>query len=807
MLSLLLATLLLPPISPAPGDMAWFAPRQDVQPTQPQTADAAQSEKDSMQGEPISHNPYYQRTAWRVWRDDPTPIENVDSMVREDKQEKSVQITLAPIDFDARSYPSTPPQIGSEAPYATFAPGAKPSAKHAGMWDDVYSSWSGLHGYVRPHWRGADGSKVNVLGQILHFVDGDKSDMLRVGVNFIHQSTTGMAHTITNGYGIPMTTSYEELYFADCLVTSPAHSSYTDLLADRSSDLYIAHVPTLFNSVGSSNSETMAITKMMIAGAYLPPETKLLLKRNGLYPATMLYLWKASLPYDVPYDHELRHRIAYKSVGNRATYPEKYSAAGINKGDQALAFHQYDDFTHMRNMIDLASSMDIAPPEAVFDVKNTGGGTLRYALKKAAVIVQEQGEDVELQVSTAGCYDLQNLPLNTRWKLLYGNKRTTVEQDPQDPTQYTIRVPWDEALPEGRTAIALVASNGRFESNPAILTVYRNKSEIPPHGGGPQDYKFPLTWSNRRPLLLDFQDQVVKPGKELRIPLHSIDPEGFPITYYKRAGEIGEIDGNVFVWKCPRKAEEGPRTVTLIASDGTSGNSYAGRQITIHVGAPQLMAHIKADKLSGPAPLKVKFSAKDSVGRKSKTKFTWDFRAAKDAGAKKTTADLEAGRDLVHTFSEAGLYTVELTMTAADASTDTEIVHIWVSENEAKPTPGALNVEGNCVLLRKGDTDPSPFDHSWFGELALGESQQRDFRLTNSGEGSISFASRRMVKLEGPHASDFKITQMPRKKLDGGDSSRLSIVFKGQKKGLRTATVIVGSGLHQTSFAIGAEVL
>ncbi len=745
-------------------------------------------------------NPYFQETEWRVWRDDPTPLENVPSVVREGKEEKTVEVTLAPIDPAARAFPLEPAQAGAEGPYVIYQASAETGVLYAGMWDDVYASWSGLHGYVRSNWRGVDGSKVGVLDQVIDFVDVAKANTIRAGVNFIHQSTTGMAHTITNGYSLPMTTQYERLYFADCLVTSPAHSSFTDQDSERSSDLYIAHVPTLFNSVGSSNSETMAITKMMIVGGYLPPATKLLLKRNGLYPAALLSIWKAALPYEVPYDHELRHRVAYKSVGNRDTYPEKYSAAGINRGDGSLAFHQYDDLAHMSAMIDLARSMNVAPPEAIFEVENVGEGTLRYALKKAAVIVQKEGQDVELNVVTSGCYDLQGLPLTTRWKLLYGNKETSVEADPGDANRFKVRVPWDENLPEGRTALALIANNGRFDSNPAILTIYRQKSELPPNGSGYADYKFPLTHSNQRPVLFHLQDQAVRPGKELRVPLRGFDPEGYPLTFYKRAGEVGEIDGSDFVWRCPRQQNEGVHTVTIIASDGTSGNSYAGQPISIHVGKPEVLAQIDVGRLSGSAPLKLRFSAKASIGRTSKTKFDWFIHPSAekvDLAVAEASAD---GREMTHTFQEPGLYTVELHMKGAQE--DREAVQIQVGDGPVKKRPAQLRVEGNGVRIQDDDETPNGYDHTDFGGVNTGQSRERTLRIWNTGSSAIKLGSKSPVLIQGAGADAFRVTRKPRAQLDPGESTLLTLAFEAESKGTFHALVLIGPPSTRLKFSI-----
>lgn len=751
---------------------------------------------------PAIHNPYFEKTEWKVWRDDDSPVEDVPSMVREGKEKKVVRITIEAPPEATRIYPVAPSGSGSDLPMVAYEELAKASTKYAGIWDDVYSSWSGLHGYVRNRWKAPDGSTVTVRGQIIDFVDVTQRNTIRLGVNFIHQSTTGMAHAITNGVVPDRTVMFEKLYFADALLTAPAHASFTDRHADRSSDLFTAHVPTLFNSVGSSNSETMAITKMIIAGGYLPPETKRLLKQNGLYPAAMLHLWKAALPYTVPYDHELRHRVAYKSVGNRATYPEKYSAAGIDRGDLALAFHCYDDAAHMRGMVAMARSMDVALPEALLTVLDAEGGKGVYRLHKSALVIQEEGQDVTLRVSTENCYDLQDLPLTTRWKLLYGNKWTTVEPDEHEDSVYTITVPWDDALPEGRTAIALIANNGRFDSNPAIITVYRKKGDLPPSGVGPGDYKFPSTHTNRRPVLLDLQDLVVKRGRTITLPLRSRDPEGFPVAFYTRAEDVGEVNGNVFTWRCPRKEPKGPKTITIIASDGTSGNGYAGEQVTLHVEKPKLLAQIKANTLSGPAPLTVEVSAKESIGPTRKTEYGWDFYAPAVGRKTKAFEDLVQGREAKHTFQKPGVYEITLTVRSSSGS-DTETVSVLVTKEPLEERPAAIAVEGNGVLIRAGDPTPTAFDHTDYGRVEIGKSVRRTFLLVNKGDGVLTLDRKAPIIVGGANARDFKVMKKPRTRIDGRGSSLFEVRFKPREAGARTATIEIHAGSETFVFTLG----
>lgn len=746
-------------------------------------------------------NPYFEKTEWKVWRDDDSPVENVRSMAREGKKEKVVAVTLCAPPARERLYPLDPPAKPGGGPYVVFEASQQPSSKYAGIWDDVYSSWSGLHGYMRPHWKGPDGSLARVRGHVIDFVDVTKREMMRAGVNFVHQSTTGMAHAITNGVMEERTLSFEKLYFADVLVTAPAHASLTDHSAELSSDLYLAHVPTLFNSVGSSNSETMAITKMIVVGGYLPPATKLLLKRNGLYPSALLAVWKAALPYDVPYDHELRHRLAYKAVGDRAAYPEKYGAAGIDRGDMSLAYHCYDDAAHMRNMVDIARAMDVAPPEAVFSVIRVEGGEAVYRLRKSALVIQEEGQDVVLRVSSEGTYDLQDLPVALHWKLLYGNKHTTVERDADDPHTWTLRVPWGDALPGGRTAVALFANNGRFDGNPAIVSVYRKREDLPGPGLGPADYKFAGTHANRRPVLLGVQDVYVKRGRTLEVPLRAVDPEGQPIVFHKRAGQIGEFDGNVFTWTCPRKEPKGARVVTLIASDETSGASYAGETLTVHVEKPALLAQIDIGSLLGPAPFEVQVSAKPSITPRGKVKYAWDFYEPKHKRKPPALDEQVQGREAVHTFEKPGRYEIALTVSNGKER-DTETIGVLVTDGPQPVREPALAIQGNGVYVRPGDDSPNPFDHTDFGTVAAGQERVHRFLVVNTGGGRLVLDRKAPVRITGPAAKAFKVLTKPRRRVDGGGTTRFEVRFRPAEAGEHPAVVEVQSDAGDVAFHV-----
>jgi len=749
-------------------------------------------------------NPYHKTATWRVWRADPTPVEGVRTLVKEGKEKKGAVITLAPTPADKRIYPTGAPRDGEPIRWVTLP---EPPADFAGCWDDVYASWSGLHGYVRSNWLAKDGSAVHLrpkgLDQFMHFVEVVKGkDLARCGMNFLHQSTTGMANTITNGYDMRYTTNFEAIYFTDCLVTAPAHASFTETWPDRTADLYLGLMPTLFNSVGSSNSETYAITKLMVAAAYMPPEAKKTLKQHGLYPAALLYMWKAALPYDVPYGHELRHRICYRALGDEAQFPGKYGHAGPERGNLSIEFHRYDEIAHMRNMIRIAMAMKTTPPEAILDAVAVSGGKLLYALKKTAVVIQEPGQDVTVKLSAAKSYDLADRPLSFRLRLLYGTRDTSVTPG-DEPGTWVIRVPWDDSLPEGRTAIALIASNGVHDSNPAIVNVYRKHGDLPPTGAGGKGggFNYNSPHANRRPVFVDLQDRRVKPGEKIEMDIVAIDPEGQPVRIQNRAGEVGALDGNQFTWTVPKDAK-GSFPVTFIASDASAGNSYAARRVNFVV-APAAHAHITCAVPFGVAPFKLKVSAGGSVAE-GKAEFGWEFYAPAPKRKAVAFAKQKKGRVATHEFTKPGVYEVALTVKSGEA-TDRQTMTIRVTKG-LPPEPAAeIEVQGNGVRIRRGADRPNAFDGTHFGTAAKGEKVTRTFTFVNRFTKPMERAWR-SVEIHGKRQSEFRVSRAPRAQVLPGSSATFELEFAPLGGGTRTATVtLFAHPAKRFSFTIAAE--
>jgi cytochrome c len=116
------------------------------------------------------------------------------------------------------------------------------------------------------------------------------------------------------------------------------------------------------------------------------------------------------------------------------------------------------------------------------------------------------------------------------------------------------------------------------------------------------------------------------------------------------------------------------------------------------------IAHIEADKTSGPAPLSVRFSSEGSGDPEgAPLSYAWDFDGD---GATDAT-----GAEASHTYTEAGTYLAALTVTTEDGRTAVADVEI-VAGNTAPtvtieaPVDGGLFDWGDTIRYRVTVTDP-----------------------------------------------------------------------------------------------------
>lgn len=565
---------------------------------------------------PVSQikNPFYSTPQWKLWRSDNRPV-------------VMGPIKLSPPPVNIRRYPVDVDPTQNNGEFISFRGSDWPGRTYAGMWDDVYASFDNRHSYIPSLWTDASGNGIQLQNQHMHLVYkyARKAELLHgLGLTFTSQSTTGMGHALIDSFS-KIQVLERDYCFANILRAGPAHISYREDLLARTRDEYDAIMPCYFNSIGGSKSEINALAKMLLVGAHLPKKTKNVLKQHGLYIPTLLYIWKAGLPYDVPYTNELRHRVVYASSGKK-TDPYLQAAAPVNE-----IYHRYDETSHQRNMVEMAKGMVISPPIAILKKLEIHGGIEKSVNKTTIRIHQQRGKAVHMRISAVDSFDLQDRPLTYQWSVLYGNTPVSVEVlDGGKEAQ--ISVPFTPKLPKGRTVILLTVNNGYYDSNPATINVYR-----------------PDGTDNLRPSLAGLANRTVLAGEPIKFDIESTDPEGFSPILYRWSNDFGTLDGNRFTWKTPDVSSPLQKHLHLIAADGTGGYNSAQVMLTV---TPTL-AVIEADWLEGKAPLKVQFSAiksRDKAG--NRVTYKWDF----DDGSTATEANV------VHTFTAPGFYEVSLTV-------------------------------------------------------------------------------------------------------------------------------------------------
>lgn len=522
----------------------------------------------------MGQNPYYTAPTWKLWAEDQSPVSY-----------NGVEYSL-PISAADRLYPDL---IASTPWPGQFLTTSKTVTAEAGFWDDGYKSEDNAHTMSRTSWSSSPAS-INLNNQFIRLNLGDfganPQANQTLGINFTSQSTTCMGHNLVQGSNINFNERW--YYFASTVRGGPSYYSFRDHLADRTIDSYEALPVFGFHSFGRSGSETNGLFKMQVTGGYLPRSTKNLLKRAGVYPAALLYIYKASLPYAHPdgsaveYDHELRHRVGYLSNGNSTNsefmpYNQWY--------------HRYNEGLHLYEMTQLANSMSIAPPVAVIKfiegVRTASNGTqTRFTTNYNAgfTVVKSQlnlGETVEMTVDVSQSYDLAQRNLTPKWSVLYPEqKNVTIRHD--GGSLYTISAKHDADLPKGRIVVLFTVSNGVYHSNPAVVSFY------PPNGASCSSYQLGATPENEvnvnlRPIFSSSAagDLTVTAGNTARFNLNCQDPEGFPTRLYRWLGEPGILAGNEF--SLATTAADRGKTIALrfICSDGTGSYNSLEQKVVV----------------------------------------------------------------------------------------------------------------------------------------------------------------------------------------------------------------------------------
>ncbi len=175
-------------------------------------------------------------------------------------------------------------------------------------------------------------------------------------------------------------------------------------------------------------------------------------------------------------------------------------------------------------------------------------------------------------------------------------------------------------------------------------------------------------------------------------------------------------DGSSSNTKTPKHIFTKPGTYEVALTVKDENGLFDKKDITITVTEPvnvKPVAFVSANKTFGEAPLTIQFTGDKSSDDKKVNGYSWDFKD----GSKSSNANPS------NTFTKAGTYSVELTVTDEDGLSDKKAITISVSEpqasNEAPVASSSSNLSSGDAPLQinfKGDQstdDEEIVSYSW----------------------------------------------------------------------------------------------
>jgi alpha-tubulin suppressor-like RCC1 family protein len=110
------------------------------------------------------------------------------------------------------------------------------------------------------------------------------------------------------------------------------------------------------------------------------------------------------------------------------------------------------------------------------------------------------------------------------------------------------------------------------------------------------------------------------------------------------------------------------------------------------------------------------------------------------------------------------------------------------------PTVPEIEVRGNGISIRDGDTSPETADGTDFGSISRDTGTvARSFTIANTGTAVLSLTGNPLVTVLGSHAIDFAVTTQPVPSIAAEGSTTFTVTFDPSAEGLRQATVSIAN--------------
>ncbi|WP_276974223.1 choice-of-anchor D domain-containing protein [Flavobacterium filum] len=131
-----------------------------------------------------------------------------------------------------------------------------------------------------------------------------------------------------------------------------------------------------------------------------------------------------------------------------------------------------------------------------------------------------------------------------------------------------------------------------------------------------------------------------------------------------------------------------------------------------------------------------------------------------------------------------------ITIIATNPSGFDEQTHILTITNPG-PEINIRGATGGTNNIISGNIIPNPLNNTLFGSVAIGGSQDKDYRIENIGISLLTLSGTPRVEITGLNAGDFTVITQPSATLNAGANSVFVIRFSPLGGGIRTAEVSI----------------
>ena len=260
-----------------------------------------------------------------------------------------------------------------------------------------------------------------------------------------------------------------------------------------------------------------------------------------------------------------------------------------------------------------------------------------------------------------------------------------------DTLTYTWNFGDETELITGQNVTHQFANNG----------VYTVTLTVTDGDGGETTETLEVTVNNVAPVISELiGDTNINEGDVANFNAEAIDSGNDTLTYTWDFGDESElvIGQNV----THTFTNNGTYTVTLTVTDGDGGETTDTLEVIVNNVAP-VITNLTGDTNTNEGDI-ANFEAIATDAGNDTLTYTWDF----GDGSEPTI-----GNSVTHTYTNAGIYTVTLTVTDTEGATTTNISQITVNESiqpNQYPLPFGITAEGRVTINGNSDFDGNPLN-------------------------------------------------------------------------------------------------